>query len=98
MQNLFPSPSANILEEAEADGPMKSTQNQDHRSHTGPKYVTQIFVKIFGPEIGPHIFGKEIGDKGPLQDKHANFITTRELFTTCTIVSYAVLRLHNQTT
>ena len=51
------SPSANILEEAEADGPMKSTQNQDHRSHTGPKYVTQIFMKIFGPEIGPHIFG-----------------------------------------
>ena len=57
MQNLFPSPSANILEEAEADGPMKSTQNQDHRSHTGPKYVTQIFMKIFGPEIGQHIFG-----------------------------------------
>ena len=45
----FAPPSANILEEAEADGPMKSTQNQDHRSHT-TKYVKQIFMKIFGPK------------------------------------------------
>ena len=56
MQNAVCSPSANILKEAEADGPMKSTQNQDHRSHT-TKYVKLIFVKIFGPKNEQHIYG-----------------------------------------
>ena len=47
-KSLLPPPSANILEEAEADGPMKSTQNQDHRSYT-TKYITQILTIILGP-------------------------------------------------
>ena len=41
-------PGANILKEAEADGPMKSTQNRDHRSYK-IKYKNTIckYKKIF---------------------------------------------------
>lgn len=72
MQNPSSSPSANILEEAEADGPMKSTQNQDHRSYT-TKYITQILTIILGPIkserklsniiLNKNIFGNEFGHK-----------------------------------
>ena len=45
------SPSANILEEAEADGPMKSTQDQDHRSYTTNSNIFNKNYRVFDAQM-----------------------------------------------
>ena len=52
------SPSANILEEAEADGPMKSTQDQDHRSYTTNSNISNKHYRISDGQM------KSTTDKG----------------------------------
>ena len=67
-------PGANILKEAEADGPMKSTQNRDHRSYK-IKYKNTIckYKKIFIYKyaISKHLKGSSGAKDDQTKDKNS---------------------------
>ena len=68
-------PGANILKEAEADGPMKSTQNRDHRSYkikyknTICKYKKKIFIYKYA--ISKHLKGCSGAKDDQTKDKNS---------------------------